>query len=293
MANKAVIAYIPALHAGYKKLFEQNRGTILYIAGQTIIDSFRPIQKDIRALDPQSIKKAIESWNIFSSIEIIQIDGLQSLNNADQDIVMPDEDISHELAHNHLKQANIQFSPIFLRWDRRKSNATDEVTADLTISNEDFDKAAMNNAYKESKKSSDIWRRVGAVLLKDGKVVSVAHNQSTPTLHSASTLGDPRNNYNKGTDIDKSIFIHAEAKLIAEAAKNGTKLDGTDMYVTTFPCPTCAKLIAFSGVKKLLFVEGYAMLDGENLLKTHGVRLIKVDLPVPQDLEATAPYPEK
>ncbi len=293
MANTAVIAYIPALHAGYKKLFEQNNGAILYIAGQTIIDSFRPIQKDVRALDPQSIKDAIEGWNVFSSIEIIEMDGLQSLNNTGQDIVMPDEDISHELAHNYLKQANIKFSPIFLRWDRRKSNAQDVVTADLTISNEDFDKAAMNNAYKESKKSSDIWRRVGAVLLKDDKVVSIAHNQSTPTLHSASILGDPRNNYNKGTDIDKSIFMHAEAKLIAEAAKNGTKLDGADLYVTTFPCPTCAKLIAFSGIKKLLFTEGYAVLDGENLLKTHGVQLIKVDLPTPEDLEATIPYPEK
>jgi len=291
---KAIVAYIPALHAGYKKFFEQNSDAKkLYILGPNIIAGFRPIQKDVRALSPKEVKTALEGWGLFDSIEIIEVDTLKALDSPDIEIVMPNEDISHELAHAYLKKSKVIFSPIFLRWDRKSSNAKDAITADITISKEAFDKAAAKTAYKESEKSSDIWRRVGAVLTDNGKVIASAYNQSTPSIHSASTLGDPRNNFNKGTDIDKSIFIHAEAKLIAEAAKDGTKLEGLDLYVTTFPCPTCAKLISFSGIKRLFFTEGYATLDGEAVLKTHGIQLIRVDVNPPQDTQSSVPYPEK
>lgn len=294
MLAKVMVAYIPVLHAGYKKFFNQNPGVKkLYLLGPGIIESFRPIQKDVRALTPQSVKEAFQGWKRFDEIEIIEIEDLKALNTDTQEIVMPNEDISHELAHTHLTKSKVTFSPIFLRWDRKSSNAKDVVTADITISKDAFDKAALKTAYKESEKSSDIWRRVGAVLTKNGKVVATAYNQSTPSIYSASSLGDPRNNFNKGLDIDKSIFIHAEAKLIAEAAKEGVKLEGLDLYVTTFPCPTCAKLIAFSGIKRLFFTEGYGVLDGENVLKTHNVQLIKVDIEPPQDTKSSLPYPEK
>ena len=49
------------------------------------------------------------------------------------------------------------------------------------------------------------------------------------------------------------------------------------MYVTTFPCPTCAKLIAYSGIKKLYAGGGYAVLDGELVLKAKGVKIIFVE----------------
>jgi dCMP deaminase len=49
------------------------------------------------------------------------------------------------------------------------------------------------------------------------------------------------------------------------------------MYVTTFPCPPCAKMIAFSGVKKLYYAGGYGVLDGEAIMKSKGVEIIFVD----------------
>ena len=70
--------------------------------------------------------------------------------------------------------------------------------------------------------------------------------------------------------------MHAEAAVIAEAAKKGIATQGCDVYATTFPCPTCAKLIAAAGIKKLYYQDGYALLDGENVLKSAGVKIIKV-----------------
>jgi len=68
------------------------------------------------------------------------------------------------------------------------------------------------------------------------------------------------------------------AMLIAEAAKRGISLEGTNLYVTDFPCPPCAKLIARSGITRLYFSRGYAVLDGESTLKNKGVELVFVDV---------------
>lgn len=294
MSKKAIIAYIPVLHAGYKKFFKENSDyKNLYIIGPEIIKTFRPIQKDVRALDQNSTKSAVSAWKIFETIEIIDHEDLKQIDKLSTHIIMPDEDISHELVEKYLRKSKVIFSPIFLRWDRKSSNAKDPVLANVTISKDALDKEFLSAAYKESQKSADIWRRIGAVIATKGKIIASAHNQATPNLYSSSILGDPRNNYSKGVAIEKSIFIHSEAKLIAEAAKNGMKLKGLDMYVTTFPCPVCAKLIAFSGIKRLFFSEGYTVLDGEALLKAYGVELIKVDMKPPKDTSISLPYPEK
>ncbi|OGL31181.1 hypothetical protein A3F37_02315 [Candidatus Saccharibacteria bacterium RIFCSPHIGHO2_12_FULL_41_12] len=295
MPKKIIVAYLPVLHSGYINFFKQNPDcSTLYIIGPDIIDNYRPIQKDVRALTPEIAKEAISSLNLFDEIKIVDTDDIKKLNDTSTAIVMPDEDICQELAQKYLDRANVTFSPSFLRWDRARSNAQDPIIADLEISEDKLDKEILNKAYTEAIKSSDIWRRVGALIAKNGRITASAHNQATPNEHSSVIMGDPRNNYNKGVGIEQSIFIHAESKLIAQAAKMGVSLNGTDMYVTTFPCPVCAKLIAFSGISRLFFAEGYGMLDGAETLKIHGVKLIKVNVkPKVDDPSILIPYPEK
>ena len=48
------------------------------------------------------------------------------------------------------------------------------------------------------------------------------------------------------------------------------------MYVTDFPCPPCAKLIAGAGVAKLYYRDGYAVLDGQDVLDVAGVEIVQV-----------------
>jgi dCMP deaminase len=47
------------------------------------------------------------------------------------------------------------------------------------------------------------------------------------------------------------------------------------MYVTDFPCPPCAKLIAAAGISRLYFREGYAVLDGQDVLDAAGVEVVQ------------------
>lgn len=300
MGKKVLVAYIPVLHQGYRMLFDHNPSfRTLYILDDPVLDSSREIQKDIRRLAPKLVRQSLVAWNLFDEIHVADSDTLQDLNQPDTTVLMPDEDISRLIAENFLSEASVQYSPIFLRWDRHKSNAEDPIDDTITVSQDQLAASLLDEAAQEAARSSDIWRRVGALIVKDGKVLSKSHNQATPTVHSSWMYGDPRNNYSKGVGIEKSVFIHAEARLIGEAAKQGQSLEGADMYVTTFPCPPCAMLIAESGIRQLFFSSGYAVLDGRNILEAKGIKIIRVEgdnadtSASASEAHTNIPYPEK
>jgi dCMP deaminase len=139
-----------------------------------------------------------------------------------------------------------------------------------------MDRELMDKAFVQSDKSSDWWRQVGSVLVKDGKVIISGYNKHLPTDFSPYINGDPRNNFDAGIRIDLCTAIHAEAAMIATAAKNGIKLEGSSVYVTTFPCPTCARLLAEAGIKKVLYSKGYSLLDAEDILKDAGAEIVLI-----------------
>lgn len=295
VAKKVIVAYVPVLHQGYRTLLENNPSFhSLYILNDDILAAFRSVQKDLRRLKPQLVRQSLTSWNLLDEIVVADATVLRRLNKQDVSVLMPDEDISHELAESLFPLATVEYAPIFLRWDRANSNSRDPVSADEEINEDELTKIFFDLAEGESRKSSDIWRRVGAVLARNGKLLIKTHNTSTPTPHSSWMFGDPRNNFSKGVTTDKTVFIHAEAKLIGKMARIGEVADGTDLYVTTFPCPSCAMLIAESGIKCVYFNDGYATLDGLNVLKAADVKIIRV---LRSDTAAkdktTVPYPEK
>ena len=75
-----------------------------------------------------------------------------------------------------------------------------------------------------------------------------------------------------------STAIHAEAAIVAQAARDGVSLRGADLYVTTFPCPACARLIAEAGFRRCYFAGSYSVLEGEHVLQAAGVDVYWVDL---------------
>jgi len=77
--------------------------------------------------------------------------------------------------------------------------------------------------------------------------------------------------------LELSTTTHAEAQLIADAARRGVATEGAVMYVTDFPCPPCAKLVAAAGVSRLYFRTGYAVLDGNDILVAGGVEIVRVE----------------
>ena len=165
---------------------------------------------------------------------------------------------------------NITFQDVFLRWDRNNTKENKEVLCETTEPSE-----YMERARNLSKRSSDWWRHVGAVIIKDSYIVSEGYNKHVPHEHINYMQGDPRNTSHRGRDIELSSAIHAEAMAIAKAAQMGVSLEGSTIYVTTFPCPVCAKLIVYSGIERVVFSEGYAILDAQDILNSYSITIQK------------------
>lgn len=276
--KKIVLAYVPVLHEGYRRFFDKYKGAKLILLGDEIKEKFVPLVKDIRALPVDLIKKSIETWGIFSTIKVANIDYLKKVSSFKEMLVVPDEDIMHELRKQYFsKFKKVEFDTIFLRWDKHKSTAEQAVDIDQKISKEKFDKDILKLLASEAKKSSDFWRGIGAAIIKNKKVILKTHNRHVPSEHTPYVNGDPRSDFHKGINIEISTAIHAEAYLISQSAEKGIVLKGASMYVSTFPCPPCAKLIAYSGIKKLYYRGGYGVLDAESILKSRGVEIIFVD----------------
>jgi len=189
--------------------------------------------------------------------------------------------VNRQFAEAHLASLKenpdkITFIPAFLRWDRKISTTEFEVSPDRIISEDAFDKEMIALATEEAAKSPDWWRQIGAILIRDKKIILAAHNEVLPSEYTLNTFGDPRSNFDAGEMLTTYKTIHAETKIIAEAAQRGIATEGTTLYTTTFPCPVCAKTLAIAGIKEVYYAKGYSLLDAEDILKAFGVKLVMV-----------------
>jgi dCMP deaminase len=273
----ATVSYIPALHKGYIDFFKKYPGT-LYILGPDFVLEAPRMDRDIRALAPEEIKSLVEGLSLFSKIVVLEKDTLQELLDDPAPIVTPDEEVNRLFVNDHLKDRSVQYISVFLRWDRQISTTEFQVPPSRIISESEFDKEIISSAFEESKKSPDWWRQVGAILVRDKKPIIIAHNTALPSEYTLNALGDPRSNFDAGEAQYKDLgkFIHGEANVIAQAAKQGISTKGASIYVTTFPCPACAKLVAVAGIKEVYYSKGYSMLDAEDILKAFGIKITLV-----------------
>jgi dCMP deaminase len=276
--NQAIILYLPVIHQGYLKfLSSYPEVDQVYLLSSELIAEFPQLAKDLRALAPEQNQLALQAILPAKKIHILDRASLAEMKKQFADFILPDEDIMHEFVQKYLADKKTSFSNVFLRWEKQNTLKNQPVQADQTIQQSDFITQMIELAQTEAPKSPDWWRQVGAVAVKDGAVLFSEFNHHVPSSRQAAIEGDPRSNFHKGEHIDLSLALHAEASLIAKAAQQGTALAGAELYVTTFPCPNCAKLIAYSGVQTLYFIEGYAMVDGETILKVNGVKIVKIE----------------
>lgn len=292
--EKAIALYIPVLHEGYRLFLEKHHNAKkLFLFDQQFLrhwPDFDYLKKDIRALDSQLMKQAIKQ--IFPHLEITIIkeqkdwqEFLLWIKNNQRHWIISNDDFGRYLAQEILQEQKISISSYFLRWDRsavelahqeKTTMSAETPLADRIIDQAGLEKEMMKDAFVQANYSNDWWRQVGAIFAKKGKTLISTYNQHLPSAQEQHFNGDPRSLFSSGEAIELSSSIHAEAFAVARAAAQGIALAGTDLYVTTFPCPICAKLIAKTGIKRLYFSEGYAVLDGLAVLKSAKIEIIQV-----------------
>lgn len=270
--HETIAGYFPVFHAGYLDLLENYPDAEVGVLGSDVLKPrFDYLRKDIRALSPEQAVAVISG--LERSVRLIGEKGLAA-TLITPGLVMPDDDVSRSLAAEF--DVEPTFDPVFLRWDRKNSVVNVEVEPDRTIWIDSHD-PVIQVLYESQEKSTNWWRHVAAAVVKNGDIIATTHNSSMPTPFSSAIDSDPRITANRGVSIETSIDMHAEAQAIANLAREGHATHGADIFVTTFPCPNCAKLIAESGFKSCYFIEGYAMLDGQSVLAANDVEIVKIE----------------
>jgi dCMP deaminase len=275
---KQVLLYLPVIHAGYESFLERHADAQeILLLGEGFTEAYPSLAKDIRALPPERAASYLEAAG-KALVRVVEPPGLAAAVTGDL-LVLPDEEITRDLVSRyHLDDdRTVVFDRTFLRWDRDWATAARPVRFDGETTVEDLPRELLGHAQTASQHSSDWWRQVGAVAARDGRILGSAWNRHYPTEYAPYLSGDPRDAFERGVRADLSTAIHAEAALIAGAARDGVRLAGADLYTTTFPCPACARLITEAGFRRCFFAGQYSVLDGEQTMRAGGVRLIWVD----------------
>lgn len=109
-------------------------------------------------------------------------------------------------------------------------------------------------------------RHVGAIIVKDGAIVSTGYNG---TISGFENVCEYRNE--AGELKTKPDVLHAEANAITKVACSTISTEGSTIYVTCSPCIECAKLIIQSKITRVVYHTMFSKPEGLELLKKANV----------------------
>lgn len=136
----------------------------------------------------------------------------------------------------------------------------------------DLEETYMEVARIFAKRSSCLSRQVGAVIVKDGHVISTGYNGAPKGVSSCIERGVCiRKEAKSGEKLNQCYAAHAEQNAIAHAAYHGVSTKDATIYCTTQPCTSCAKLIINAGIKTVIYDEPYPDEFGMFLLDAANV----------------------
>lgn len=155
----------------------------------------------------------------------------------------------------------------------------------------------MKSAFLIAELSKCERKKVGAVLVKDGRHLCTARNGTLAgqdnccetkeymnpdsggwldleTIEEQYPYKDDKGRYKLVTN---ELTLHAEQNILTYCAKNGIPTNGSTIYITLSPCKTCAKLMASAGVQRVVYSEQYRDTEGVDFLKRVGIEVEQYD----------------
>ena len=129
----------------------------------------------------------------------------------------------------------------------------------------------MDVAERFAELSSAIRLHVGAIIVKDDRIISIGYNGMPSGWDN-----DCEDVLEDATLKSKPEVLHAETNAIAKLAKSTESGDGAVLFVTHSPCLDCAKLIFQSGICSVFYRDSYRSTDGTAFLERSGVKVTQV-----------------
>ena len=139
-----------------------------------------------------------------------------------------------------------------------------------------WDHYFMRLATLASMRSNCMKRRVGAVLVREARVISTGYNGTPRHLTNCNEGGCARCNLGSsgGASLNTCLCIHAEENALLEAGRDRVGPGGATLYCDTCPCLTCAVKIVQVGIEEVVYAQGYNMdQETARILGEGGVKL--------------------
>ena len=151
--------------------------------------------------------------------------------------------------------------------------------SDKLMNRPDWNEYFMEMAELASNRATCLRRQVGAVLVKDKKILATGYNGAPKGITHCNKVGCLREKMNVPSGERHEICrgVHAEQNLVAQAAYHGVETKGSTVYCTHQPCIICTKILINAGIKKVYYKNGYKDEFARELLKESNLKLIKVD----------------
>ncbi len=139
------------------------------------------------------------------------------------------------------------------------------------------DEQLLNLADAVSRRSFDYTFQTGAVLARDQQVLLTVHNRILPYETYALQHGATKEkHFSPPQDLNHFDTNHAEVELILKALAQKLDLTNSNLYINLLPCPTCAKMLAATPIKKIFYRHDHSQGYAHHLLTQMNKKLIRV-----------------
>ncbi len=141
-----------------------------------------------------------------------------------------------------------------------------------------WDEYFMRIAREVAERSTCKRRRVGAVMVRDKRILTTGYNGAPRGIVHCEERGCLRDELKipSGERHELCRGLHAEMNALLQAAVHGVSVEGATLYCTNRPCSLCAKMLINAGVKRIVIGEGYPDELGEELLREAGIPVEKL-----------------
>lgn len=128
-----------------------------------------------------------------------------------------------------------------------------------------------------ARRSTCLRRSVGAIIVKDRRVLATGYNGAPSGLAHCSETGCLREKQNvpSGQRHELCRGIHAEQNAIIQAAYHGVSIKDASLFCTNLPCSICAKMLINAGIKAIWYKSGYADPMSMEMFAEAGVQVTK------------------
>ena len=145
-----------------------------------------------------------------------------------------------------------------------------------------WDQYFMTITQQVAERSTCNRAKVGAVIVRDRNILATGYNGAPAGMPHCTEAGcliyESKTPYG---EVEQNCFrtIHAEINAIAQAAKNGSNIKDSSIYVTHTPCIHCIKVLVNTGIKTVYYESPYKLDTLEEILRNTRVHMEKVQLP--------------